>query len=802
MVYTLPSALAPLASYRQFILVHFVPVPGAPGKTEKFPCDYRTGRMTPKDSGGAHNPEFWSDWQTIANVAALMGDMYGVGFVITARDNIVCLDMDSCATPNGWTPEALAMMQAFPGAVELSNSGQGVHVWGTYQGISPPHGKKSKGTLNRSWLELYTELRFIALGSTATGTMYDLTAILPGFIAQYFPYNPDQDDSDEWATEPVPEYLHLDDDDLIARAMSQQRKQNAASVFAGGPPLPSFADLWTRNLDVLRLAYPPQSPGKEINASDADWHLAKELAYWTGKNHERVRRLMNMSMLKRDKWDVSKHRTYLKETVQRGVGACQNVHKAKPTLKIEQAAPGRIAPVVLSRDEWVSRDGMLAIFEGCVYVQDLNAVLLSTGDIIDQSRFKVRYAGYQFNMDNESRKTSLDAWEVFIHNRIIGFPRVEGTVFNPAREFQTTLEHRGRLWINVYKEPTIDREPGDVTPFMNLLRKLFPKGDDAIILLSYMAACCQYPGVKFKWAPFIQGTQGNGKSTIVKCLRHALGHKYIFSVKASMIENDFNSWLENNVLYVADDIYSTTDRANMMEALKSLITEEEQPITLKGVDSVQKSIVGNFIFTDNHKDAMKKQDDSRRICTLYCAQQSHFDRVRDGLTKQFFATEFIPWLEGGGFAHVAEMLHTMVIDPRYNPGGECKEAPATSATLEAIIDGRTGIEHEVAELIELNEPGFCGDFVSVHMLKRKLGTMPQYSKSLSPLKIKEMLGRLGYEEHGRTLVDVQPDDTRPILYVKRGNPVQQLQDVATIYATAQQASINASAQKWLSKGGV
>ena len=173
----------------------------------------------------------------------------------------------------------------------------------------------------------------------------------------------------------------------------------------------------------------------------------------------------------------------------------------------------------------------------------------------------------------------------------------------------------------------------------------------------------------------------------------------VFSVKAGMIENNFNSWLENNVLYVADDIYSTRDRADMMEALKSMITETDHGITLKGIDSIQKRICGNFVFTDNHKDAMKKTDDSRRICTLYCAQQSKHDRMRDGLTKQFFVgpNGFVKWLNGGGYAAVADMLHTMVIDERYNPAGECQEAPDTSVTHEAIVDGRTAVEHEVAE---------------------------------------------------------------------------------------------------------
>ncbi len=388
------------------------------------------------------------------------------------------------------------------------------------------------------------------------------------------------------------------------------------------------------------------------------------------------------------------------------------------------------------------------------------------------------------------------------------FPRVDGLVFDPALPFQGVIERSGRTWVNVYKKPHVDAREGDCGPFMALLLKLLPKGDDAIILLSYMAAVVQNPGVKFRWAPFIQGTRGNGKSTLITCLKHALGNKYIFSVKSGMIENNFNAWLERNVLYVADDIYSTKDRTDMMEMLKALISEKDHGITYKGIDSMQKVICGNFIFTDNHKDAMKKQEDTRGICSLYCAQQSKHDRLRDGLTKEYFAKQLYPWLNSGGFAYVAHMLATMPIDPRYDPSGECQEAPDTSMTIEAIVDGRTGLEHDVSEWIELEQPGFCGDFVSVHMLKQHMANFPQYSKSASPLKLKEMLGRLGYEMHrgltnGRLAFEVAPDNTRPILYVKRDSWQANLTDAATIaqiYSQAQQAALTAAIAKRFQNG--
>lgn len=812
-MYQLPSALAPLAAWAQFIIFELVPVPDVPGKSEKYPCDYRTGRRTPKDSGGAHNPEFW----TTVDIAAEAAERYGshcVGFVITADDPICCLDMDDCASVmgDGWIPEVDEMLSAFPGAVEVSVSGRGLHVWATYTGAAPEHTMKAEYKRGKKWLEFYTDVRAMALGSDAVGEMVDVTALLPDFVAEFFPPRvAAADGSDGWQDGPCENYTYLSDEKIIAKALSHTRLQGAAAAFAGHKKGAGFSDLWTRNVRVLAVIYPP-SEGKEIGASDADFALAKELAYWTGRDHARIERLMLQSAMVRDKWHEKRRRgTYLQETILEAVAMCTAVYYIPPVSLPAPPPPGsarKLLPSVIRHSTYVAREEMAELFAGCVYVQDQNKILLPNGDIVDQPRFRAKFAGRSFGMcnDNTSVKPTKDAWEAFLSNEVIAFPRVEGTEFNPRLEYGEVVTRYERDWINVYKTPDVVRVEGDVSRFMDLLYKILPHGDDALILLCYMAAVVQYPGVKFRWAPFLQGTQGNGKSTLIECLKYAIGNRYIFSVKSHMITKNFNAWMEHNILYIADDIYSTADRNDIMEALKSLITDGDQPIELKGIDSIQKRTVGNFMFTDNHKDAMRTQDESRRIAPLYSAQQSAWDRRRDGLTESYFkgAEGLYAWLEReGGYAAVAHLLATMEIDPRYNPAGDCQEAPVTSVRDEAITDGRTQLEHDVAEWIELDEPGFCGDFVSVDMFKRKVAAIPAYSRSMGPLKIKELLGRLGYEQHrglpgGRTVDEVAPDGKRTILYVHRDSGYSELDDpalIAELYTQAQQAAQIAAVSK-------
>jgi hypothetical protein len=754
---SLPDALAPLAAYRQFILYKTVPSAVRPGRTDKLPCDWQTGQVVT-----AHDPRYWTEAST-AIAAATANPGYGVGFVFTETDPFWFVDIDGAYDGVAWSPVAQQLCTMFAGAaVEISTSGKGLHLFGA--GTVPPHGTRLKAL----GLEFYTSGRFVALtGDQARGSAAtDFTPLMPSFVAQWFPPGAGEHaPSVEWSTEPVPEWRGpTDDDDLIRRAIHS----SSLSALQGRA---SFADLWQCNVDVLAATYPPDPNSSDaFGASEADSSLASHLLFWTGKDCERTRQIMQRSALVRDKWQ---REDYLERTILRAAGVvakvCQNKEKTLPSLAVGGDPVDKFGPVIFANE-------LERFFKNCVYVQDNHAILLPTGDMVDQQRFNAAYPGKLFCMDGQNERTSKLAWDAYLQNSVVLLPHVQGTCFRPDLPFQSIVAEASRTWVNVYRKPEVVRGAGDVGPYIQLLKKMLPVGDDWLILDAFTKAIVQYPGVKFDWTIFLQGTPGNGKSTILQCLRYALGRRYIFNIKPHMIDGNFNGWMENNVLYVGDDVYTYTDRAGIFEALKSMITEREHAVTYKGIDSVQKNICGNFFFMDNHRNGLHKTPEDRRICPLFCAQQTKEQRDADGLTAHWFATVYYPWLEAEGYRYVAHYLHTGAIDPRFNPAGACGEAPATSSTQIAIESSMTLLEEDITELIETRAPGFCGGFISATMLKRAS------EKKVSRLKVKEALERLGYDSAGRTGRDVTPDSTRSIIYVKRGTVVV---DLAAEYEAAQ-----------------
>lgn len=136
----------------------------------------------------------------------------------------------------------------------------------------------------------------------------------------------------EWTTAPCAEWRGpTDDDALIQRAL---RSQSAASAFEGKA---TFADLWAGNAEALGRSYP--DPMRPYDASSADAALAQRLAYWTGRDCERIERLMRQSALARDKWD--NHSSYLSRTILGAIGRQEEVltDKAPAPLPIVTTAP-------------------------------------------------------------------------------------------------------------------------------------------------------------------------------------------------------------------------------------------------------------------------------------------------------------------------------------------------------------------------------------------------------------------------------------------------------------------------------
>lgn len=788
---SLPDALAPLAQYPQFICYKLVPKDDRPGKFDKLPCDHRSGAVA-----AAQDSAIWTDHATAQAAASRFGAGYGVGFVLTPQAGFFCLDIDNCLQPdNTWSALANELCGRLAGAaVEVSVSGRGLHVFG--RGTIPPHAKKNTA----HGLELYSGNRFIALGRDALGNAAaDCTDALAGIIAQYFPFNAADESEDIWTDTPVAEWSeHEDDDQLIARACASSPRVDAAAVFGESEAAKvTFADLWNRNAEALAKRYvrvDPRDP-HAYDESSADMALAQHLAYWTGKNMERMRRLMRASKLNRDKYEKRRRTgTYLEETIRRACARCEKVAQRSAT-----AAPTVVAGAVgrecAPRGSYVQPDQQPAFFHGCVYVSDLHQILVPGGVMKSEAQFKVMYGGRVLVLDAANEKIAKNAYEAFVDSRVNEPPTADSTCFRPDLPPGAIVEESGRTYANIWWPVKVPRMRGDVSPFLEHVAKLLPDERDQRIILSYMAACVQYQGTKFRWAPLIQGAPGNGKTTLTNCVFEAIGDTYAYMPTASHIANKFNHWVMNRVFFGVEDIYVPDAQREILEIIKPMITGERIEIEAKGRDQITARVYGNFMFNSNHKDAIRKTRDDRRFAVFYTAQQSVDDIMRDGMTPEYFL-RLQNWLrKENGYAYVTDYLYTYAIHDEFNPATHCVRAPETSSTEAAIIESRGVAEQEITEAVAEGRQGFAGGWISS---KHLIDLLKNERKHFGRNKLPELLRPLGYVKHPG-LVDGKPnnpipcDGGRSTLFVKDGHPAMHIVGAAAIakaYSDAQMSAIN------------
>jgi len=700
--------------------------------------------------GNAHDPKNWKTYEA----AAAAGK--NVGFVFTENDPYFFIDIDHCIGDNGrLSPLAAKLCSFFAGAyVEKSQSGLGIHIVGRCPGASFPAHRCKNSALG---LELYTEKRFMLYTGNGEGDAnLDCADKLQQFVTEYMqpPVTSTRLADDvraEWDG-------YTDDDELIRAALAQR---SAAAAFGGV----TFADLWNNNVQVLSKHY-PRGGGDDYDASAADAALASHLAYWTGCDEARIERLMLRSQLVRDKWEI---RGYLARTIEAVCNGKEQVHKRRKapanTPTPAQAFDGSTAPFDGSGTRIIDPTEQMKLWAGFVYVVSENKIWdEGRGALLNKEQFDNIYgcAAYVLSAD----KLTDSAWKAFIQSQYYQKAVAERVCYRPDIEERIV---EGAL--NVYINDEGEQTQGDVSPYLDLLALNIPNERDRRIYIAWCAACVQHPGKKFRWALVMQGAEGTGKSLLARCIRNAVGGRNVGAPRSDTLGRNFNAWLFGKRLYVVEDMYSEGhDKRTLMESLKPLITDGEgREIEKKGVDSFEIDICGNFYFNSNNKDALPKGKNDRRYCVFYSAIQDGVEAARHADTFR----EFAAWYENGGDKIVNWYLHTVEIDPEFDPVGACQRAPETTSTREAISENISPVAALIRDAIDTERPGFKGGFISSIAIKNLI---LENRMKWNIRSINNALDELGYVKHPALTNDgkcvrrcVLPDGGRPRLYVKPGS---------------------------------
>lgn len=251
------------------------------GKPTKIPYTVDGDRASTID------PTTWASFATAQDAAQAL-DAAGIGFVFTAGDPYVGVDLDT------FDEDAAAIVDRLDSYTERSVSGRGVHV--IVRANLNGHPRNRRGPL-----EVYDAGRYFV----CTGKHVDRTpttiesrqAELEEVLARFLPAP--ETPTPGGPTQPV----ELDDRDLIDRAT---RARNGVD----------FRDLWNGRWE-----------GRHSSQSEAELALCGMLAFWTGRDPDRIDRLFRGSGLMRPKWERDNYR---QPTINEAIAGCRNVYSAHP----------------------------------------------------------------------------------------------------------------------------------------------------------------------------------------------------------------------------------------------------------------------------------------------------------------------------------------------------------------------------------------------------------------------------------------------------------------------------------------
>lgn len=447
-------------------------------------------------------------------------------------------------------------------------------------------------------------------------------------------------------------------------------------------------------------------------------------------------------------------------------------------------------PEIIAGHQYLGATLQLEHFAGCVYIQELHRIFTPGGSLLKSEQFNATYGGYVFQLDETGDKTTRKAWEAFTESQIVRYPKAEITCFRPELPTGSLVKEEGRVLVNTYVPIETPRQEGDVTPFLTHLAKILPEASDRDILLAYMAACVQHTGVKFQWAPLLQGTEGNGKTLFTRCVAFAVGNRYTHLPPANEISEKFNEWLFGKIFIGIEDVYVPDHKKEIIEVLKPMITNDKLAMRAMQQAQVMGDNRANFMLNSNHKDAIRKTRNDRRFAVFYSAQQSAEDLTRDSMVGDYFPTLYA-WLRNGGYAIVANYLASYAIPDALNPATHCHRAPETTSTNEAISASMGGIEQEILEAIDEGRPGFAGGWVSSMALERLLQNL-RAERSIPHNKRRDLLKTLGYDWHpalkqGRVNNVVPFDGGKPRLFIRDGHISRNLESPAEVVRVYQEA---------------
>ena len=311
---------------------------------------------------------------------------------------------------------------------------------------------------------------------------------------------------------------------------------------------------------------------------------------------------------------------------------------------------------------------------------------------------------------------------------------------------RTAARHRGRtarVKPVVYTEiPAVDPDPEKGERIARMWHKhldILCGEEHAMMVHHFLAALVQYPGRKVRWAPLIQSAQGVGKTLLGEIVGKAIGKPNVSLVEQSALASgQWSDWARDTQLIIFEEIKVPGKiRMEMMNRLKTIITNNEVQIVAKFKDSKVHRNVANVLCFTNFKDAVYLEETDRRYMIIWSPIQTKDAVVK--LTESGHFEKLRKLLSHGGV--LRHYLMNTAIPSDFPWDGP---APATEFTAQLVEESKNKLLREIEDLIaNPAEPLVGADVIDLTYLDQRTSLLAHNNHPA-----RHFLMQLGYMNDG------------------------------------------------------
>lgn len=283
--------------------------------------------------------------------------------------------------------------------------------------------------------------------------------------------------------------------------------------------------------------------------------------------------------------------------------------------------------------------------------------------------------------------------------------KVDQLSYLPGDNNQYPVLDNGLTSYNLWRPSGLTASHGDCSTLMSHISLMMPDKMVEDHFLNCLAHMVKKPGVKIPHMFVLIGTQGNGKSALLKLISKLLGLHNCRTLESNHLGMRFNAPLGNIQMLMVEEL-KAADRLEVYNNIKTMITEPTFTVEQKNIDLYEARTPDWVMATSNHPMPIALESMERRVM-LYeskLARQSaeYYNSLWDAINVE-------------AAAFLAMLLDRDISG--FNPNAE---PPMTQTKIDVMQASRPMVEQDIAAMMEDREGLFAKDLVKMTDIQDRL----------------------------------------------------------------------------------